>query len=200
MRLDKVVLRTIVSTLCAIALLCGATFAVATWLYPSTMMKIAYELGDDPGAIRYAYRSYERTNELYYVVFAMEVSIGIDDYGEVEFYAERFVQDDEFETYCAEVDGDRNYSAGTYAKYAYGQLVMAEYEQGKKQEAFDHATESLGGGFAENNAMIALLFTAMEHQDGGTVNAVVAKMQEISLTLENGVDKTYLDKILENLK
>ena len=75
-----------------------------------------------------------------------------------------------------------------------------EYEQGKKQEAFDHATESLGGGFAENNAMIALLFTAMEHQDGGTVNAVVAKMQEISLTLENGVDKTYLDKILENLK
>lgn len=198
-RLDKVIIRTVLSTLCAIAVLCAVAFGLATWLYPSTMMKIAYELGDDPSAIRYAYRSYERTDELYYVAFAMEVAIGVDDYEEIEFYAELFTQDENFSKYCEETDVKRGYETGTYAKYAYGQLVIAEYANGKKQEAFDHAVASLNGGFSQNNAMVALLFATLEKGDWQTQSLIMVKMQALSETLPDGADKTYLDEILNLL-
>lgn len=196
-KLDKVIINSVISTLCAIAILCGIAFGLAVWLYPSTMMQISYEVGNDSGAMKYAYRSYERTGEVYYLAYATEVAIGIDDCEDIEYYAEKFVADEDFSAYCAEIDGKMTV-AGSYRQYIYGRLVVAEYDQGEKADAKTHAKEAIGDGFAENNAFVALLFAAMEKGDAATVSELVTEMRGIELA--DGGDKIYLQSLLEALE
>ena len=195
MKIDKVVLRAIVSTLCAIAILCLCAFALAAWVYPSTMMKISYAVGNDAGAMKYAYRAYESTDEVYYVAFATEVAISMDEAEDVEYYATKFVADEErFSGYCAEIDKKHGYDEGTYERYVNGRLVVAKYELGKKSEAKDYAFQSLKGGFAENNAVVALLFTALQNNDGETVESIISSLR--SLTVVDQAESNYLASLL----
>ena len=199
-KIDKVILNSVVSTLLAIVLLAAIAFGLAAWLYPSTMMQISYEVGNDTGAMKYAYRAYERTDEVYYLAYATEVAIGMDDNEDIEYYAEKFVADENFTAYCAEMDAkmQANGVSGSYRQYVYGKLVVAEYERGAKTDSKTHAKEAIGAGFAENNAMVALLLTAMEKGDVQTVGEVVTEMQ--NLQLPDGADKTYLSSLLSALE
>ncbi len=195
MKIDKVVLRAVVSTLCAIAILCLSAFALAVWIYPSTMMKISYAVGNDTGAMKYAYRAYESTDEVYYVAFATEVAISMDEPSDVEYYATQFVADEErFVNYCAEIDKKHGYDAGTYERYVNGRLVVAKYELGKKADAKEYAFKSLKGGFAENNAVVALLFTALQKNDIETVESIVASLR--TLTVADQMESNYLASLL----
>lgn len=183
MKIDKVVLRAVVSTLCAIAILLLCAFGVAALIYPSTMMKISYAVGNDVGAMKYAYRAYESTDEVYYVAFATEVAIGMDAPKDVEYYASKFVADgDKFERYCSEIDTKYGYDQGTYKRYVFGRLAVAKYELGKKDEAKTFAFQTLDNGFAENNAVVALLFTALQSSDLETANGIVDELKNLTVT------------------
>jgi hypothetical protein len=195
MKMDKVVLNSIISTLCAIALLCGVAFGLAAWLYPSTMMKISYAVGDDVGAMKYAYRAYETTDELYYVAFATEVAIGMDEPEDVEYYAEKFIAESEkFDEYCAEIDRKHGYEEGKYKSYVCGRLTVAKYELGEIDEAKTYAFSTLNGGFSENNAVVALLFAARQNKDANTVKWIVDELK--SLTVVGEKDTAYLNSLL----
>jgi hypothetical protein len=112
------------------------------------MMKISYAAGNDVGAMKYAYRAYESTDEVYYVAFATEVAVGMDKPEDVDYYGSKFVADDErFETYCLEIDAKYGYEQGTYERYVNGCLAVAKYELGKKDEAKAFAFGTLNGGF-----------------------------------------------------
>jgi hypothetical protein len=195
MNIDKVVLRAIVSTLCAIAILCLCAFGVAALVYPSTMMKISYAVGNDVGAMKYAYRAYESTDEVYYVAFATEVAVGMDKPEDVDYYGSKFVADDErFETYCLEIDAKYGYEQGTYERYVNGCLAVAKYELGKKDEAKAFAFGTLNGGFKENNAVVALFFAAWQAGDIETVEGVVQDLRGLTVTDE--ADSNYLSSLL----
>lgn len=193
--MDKIVLKSVISTLCAIAILCGVAFGLAAWLYPSTMMKISYAVGNDVGAMRYAYRAYEATDELYYVAFATEVAIGMDEPKDVEYYADKFVSESEkFDAYCAEIDKKNGYQDGQYKRYVCGRLVVAKYELGEVEEAKTYAFSTLNGGFAENNAVVALLFAALQKNDVNTVKGLVDDLKTLTVTGEK--DVAYLNSLL----
>ena len=195
MKMDKVVINAVVSTLCAIALLCGLALGFAAWLYPSTMMKISYAVGNDVGAMKYAYRAYEATDEVYYVAFATEVAIGMDEPEEVKYYGEKFVAEAEiFQAYCAEIDQKNGYADGEYARYVVGRLVVAKYELGEVNEAKSYAFSTLKGGFAKNNAVVALLFAAIQNGDAVTANEIVAELKQTTVVGESDVN--YLNSLL----
>ncbi len=195
MKMDKIVLKSVVSTLCAMAILCGVAFGLAVWLYPSTMMRISYAVGNDVGAMKYAYRAYEATDELYYVAFATEVAIGMDEPEDVEYYAEKFVAESEkFDAYCAEIDRKNGYEKGRYKRYVCGRLVVAKYELGEVEEAKAYAFSTLGGGFAENNAVVALLFAARQKSDAVMVKRIVDELKTLTVTGEK--DVAYLTSLL----
>ena len=196
MKLDKVIVRTMVSTLCAIAILCVSAVLFASFIFPSTMMSISYKLGNDSGAMKYAYSSYDRTKEVAYIAYATEVAFGVDNDEDIVRYGEEFVKDKDFDGYCAEVDLRSGTAQGAYRQYVYGRLVVSEYSIGEKDKAFSYAEEAIGNKFAKNNAMVALLFEAMVEGDGATVQKVVNKMRDLTATLA-GEDAAYLTSLLD---
>ncbi len=196
MKLDKVIVRTVVNTLCAIAILCVSSALFASFVFPSTMMSLSYKLGNDSGAMKYAHTSYARTSEVAYIAYATEVAFGVDDDEDIVRYGEEFVADEKFDDYCLEVDSKSGTTQGAYRQYVYGRLVVSEYSLGEKDKAFSYAVEAIGNGFVKNNAMVALLFEAMVSNDGVTVEKVVQKMRSLGSTLD-GEDAVYLASLLD---
>ena len=195
MQIDKVAWRAVVSTLCAIAVLCLCLFLVGAWAFPPTMMKISYETGNDKGAMKYAYRAYKTTGELHYLGFATRVAMGINDLDDVDYYGSALVASEGFEQYCLEIDEKEGYEDGTYELYISTKLVVVKYSLGEKDEAKEYAFNSLDGGFPQNNAVIALLFSAMQAGDTETESYIVNELR--AMTVANEVEQRYLNNILE---
>lgn len=79
MRIDKVILKTVLSTLLAIFVLCGVTVTALAFLYPSTMMELSYNVGLDDASAWFAHRAYNQLDNVFYIGYATQVAIGRDD-------------------------------------------------------------------------------------------------------------------------
>lgn len=185
MRVDKVILRAVFSTLAAIAaLFLFLIFALCT-IYPATMMQLTYDLGMDKLAIVNAKQAYKRTNDVYYAVFAMETAIGIDDNEQIDVCGSMLINDNDFLLYCEGRNEalSLDETKGTYDQYVYGQVCVAKYNRGKKSDAVDKAFEWVGNDcFPQNNAIVAVLMTALIADDAATVDLVETKL----LAMETG--------------
>ncbi|MFQ7077487.1 MAG: hypothetical protein ACLRSW_05885 [Christensenellaceae bacterium] len=67
MRIDKVILKTVLSTLLAIFVLCGVTVTALAFLYPSTMMELSYNVGLDDASAWFAHRAYNQLDNVFYI-------------------------------------------------------------------------------------------------------------------------------------
>lgn len=198
MGVDKVILRAFLSTLAAIVLLFAFMLLALIGIYPSTMMEITYNLGMDSSSIKYAERAYKRSDDVYYIAYATEVAIGMDDHEKIESCGEKFIADEEFASYCEEKNGSLPDSVTmTYDQYVYGQVCVAKYEQDKKTEAVERAFELTGDAFPQNNAVVAVLYTAIGDRDETTVTLIEGKMKQKQAqgTLSEG-DKAYFEQVL----
>jgi hypothetical protein len=197
MRVDKIILRAVLSTVAAMLILFAFMILALTFLYPSTMMLISYDLGLENASINCAARAYGYSNEVYYIAYATEVAIGADNDEKIVLCGDKLLGDKNFETYCVErnaalPDGVK----GDYEQYVYGQICTAKYRLGDKTGAVDLAFQSLEENkFPENNAAAAVLLVALgnEGKSGATVNAIKTKMNEMTNTLQG--DRTYFDGI-----
>ncbi|MBQ8309341.1 MAG: hypothetical protein IJX96_05855 [Clostridia bacterium] len=194
MRVDKVILRAALSTLAAIAALFAVMMLALCFIFPATMMRITYDLGMDSASIYYAKRAYDYTGEAYYAAFATETAIGAENYANVETCGEAFIADDEFDAYCQQRNAEIE-SKGGYEQYVYGQVCVAKYRLGEKAEAIEKAFALVGEAFPENNAIAAVLLTALSDGDSETANAVMEKMNEMDISAFSNTDKTYYEAI-----
>ncbi|MBO5411492.1 MAG: hypothetical protein J6A38_00190 [Clostridia bacterium] len=189
MGVDKIIWRAILSTLAAVVLLIMFLFVALVCFYPSTMMELTYKLGMDKQSIRFAERAYKRSDDVYYIAYATEVAIGIESYEKIDVCGEKFISDTEFEEYCLSENP-------TYKQYVYGQVCVAKYEREQKDEAVERAFELLEeGAFPKNNAVVAVLLTALSENDGQTVAKIQIKMTELQGKI-SPTDKPYFDEIL----
>ena len=200
MRVDRVVLRAALSTLAAIFTLLVLMFAALAFIYPSTMMKITYDLGLDGASVRYAARAYDRGGEIYYIAFATEVAIGDENYEKIDACGSKFIKDDQFTAYYAEKNQNLPEGAtGTYEQYIYGQVCVAKYRLGKTEEAIEYSFELNGSSFAENNAVAAVALTAILAEDGEAVASVLSKLEAFKTEHEGTLGEeelAYLNKII----
>lgn len=177
MRVDKVILKAIISTVAAIVVLFAIMFGALAAAFPSTMMQLSYDFGQDESSIRYAERAYEWFDDTYYMAYAMEVAIGCDNQEKIEQCGLTVVADAEYFTqYCAEKD-----AVQTTVKtddYIYGKISVAKYALDKKEEAVNYAFDTLKGGFAVNNAALAVFYVAVSNNDLATVNMIKGKMEQ----------------------
>ena len=201
MRVDKVILKAFLSTLAAIVILFAFMFGVLVAAFPSTMMHISYDFGCDQSSIRHAKRAYRWFNDTSYMAYAMEVAIGIDDQEKIEECGTVLVEDEAyFAKYC-----DEKYAAldervqasmrSTYDQYVYGKIAVAKYKQGKTQDAVNYAFSTLKGGFPYDNAVAAVLYTALS-RDQATVDMVKGKMNELQANEFVEGEKAYFDEML----
>lgn len=179
MRVDKVIMRAALSTLTAIIVLFVAMILMLCFLFPWTMMQLTYDLGMDGASVRSAKRAYNMSGEVYYVAFATDVAIGCGDDEKIVECGKMLIADENFKLYCEEKTAQTAELGGVYVQYVYGQVCLAQYRQGDKEGAIATAFSSLDGAFEKNNAVAALLVTALSTKDSDTVDEIQLKMNEM---------------------
>ncbi|MBE7101266.1 MAG: hypothetical protein E7364_06620 [Clostridiales bacterium] len=200
MGVDKVILRAFLNTLAAIGILILFLFAALCTFYPSTMMKLTYDLGMESASIHFAERAYKDSDDIYYIAYATEVAIGEGKDGKIDTCGERFIEDDEFHAYCLEKDEELGGSVnGTYEQYVCGQVCIAKYCRGDKEEAVECAFEWKGESFQQNNAVVAVLITALQAGDSATAQMIKGKMEQIEASVSD-TDRAYFDRTLGLIK
>lgn len=199
MRVDKVIVRAVLSTLTAIIVLFGSMILALCFIYPSTMMNITYDLGMDKASVKYATRVYNRTDEVYYIAFATETAIGADLDEKIEECGLTFVKDDEFANYCNDRDTQMNLG-GSYAQYIYGQISLAQYRQNKKTQAIETAFNAISGNtFPNGNAVQGLALTALMAGDSEVAHTIYEKMMNMESGLFSEKDRQPFDALLSLL-
>ncbi len=199
MRLEKIILRAVLSTLAAIAVLFTFMILTLCFIYPSTMMQITYNLGMDESSIKYATRAYNRSDAIEYIAHATEVAIGLEDNEKILSCGEQFIKDEEFADYCIRKNERFSASAtvtGTYEQYIYGSVCVAEYKEGKKAESVTRAFDLIGQAYPINNAAAAVLASAIALQDTDTIALILEKMQGIAVETLSEQDRAYFEKMM----
>ncbi|MBQ3020140.1 MAG: hypothetical protein IJD77_06115 [Clostridia bacterium] len=200
MGVDKVILRAFLNTLAAIGILILFLFAALCTFYPSTMMKLTYDLGMESASIHFAERAYKDSDDIYYIAYATEVAIGEGKDGKIDTCGERFIEDDEFHAYCLEKDEELGGSVnGTYEQYVCGQVCIAKYCRGEKEEAVECAFEWKGESFQQNNAVVAVLITALQAGDSATAQMIKGKMEQMQGSVSEA-DAEYFGLVLGLIK
>ena len=194
MRMDKVIVRAIVSTLLAICALVAFMILALAFIFPSTMMKITYDLGMDGASVRNAKRAYKYSGEVSYIAYATEVAIVDDDFEKIGECGKLFISDENFDKYCSERNQNLPEGVeGAYEQYVYGQVCVAEYKLGNKENAVTIAFSGVEESFPKNNAVIALLLTAVSAGDNDTKNTIYYEMSQKTLSTE---EEAYFEEIV----
>lgn len=197
MRIDKVIVRAFLNTIYAIGILFAFMILTLVCVYPSTLMRMTYDLGMDSVSIVFAKSAYNRTDEVYYIAYATEVAIGLNSDEKIAACGERFIADEQFDAYCTEKNKQLPEGVqGTYEQYVYGKVCVAEYNLGEKGSALEKAFGSIGEGFPRNNAVAALLVTSLRADDTETVAKIKEKMDEMPIEGMSEDDATFFEEIL----
>ncbi len=200
---DKVFLRSILSTVAAIFVLFVVMFAALAFVYPSTMMKMTYDLGMYSASVRYAKRTYDRNDEIYYIAFATEVAISKDNVKNIASCGSKLIKDDGFDGYADERNEQvaeslpDGIAAPTmdYRQYVYGNVCVAQYKLGKKTEAIENAFLWNGDSFTENNAVVAVLMRAIGKKDDASIDEILTRLQ--TQKTANAAEQAYLQSMIE---
>ena len=186
MSVQKIILRSCLSTLAAIFILLVFMVGMLVAVYPETMMNVAYNMGMEESSIWFAERSYKRHDKIDTIAFATTVAIEENMYGKILSCGKKMIADEEFESYCDKKDeknrekyGDDFYlTLGYYDQYIYAQVSVAQYKKGDKDGAVKRAVGSvdLEGEFLGNNAMVWLLLEAYTNDDQDTVKKLIDVM------------------------
>lgn len=197
MRVDKVIWRSILSTLLAIAILLTVLSCLLCWVFPSTMMEITYKLGMSGESVKYAMRAYSRSGSVEYVAFATETAIVADKDKSIEECGLKLIADDEFVVYCERRNEKLDTSNITYDQYVYAMVSLAQYRQDKKSEAQTTAFNGIGTSFPKNNAVVGLLTTAIDAKDLVTIAEIKSGLQRLQPNVTDPVDIAYLLETLQ---
>ena len=202
MNANKIIIRAFLTTLASVALLFLFMVGALVCVYPQSMMKISYNLGMENSSIWFAEVSYDRSKDVYYIAYATEVAIGEKDYKKIDACGSRMIKDKAFMGYCEERNGDASVSNSlAYEHYVYGQVCIAKYKRNKANDAIALAFESVGNAFPKNNAVVAMLVTALQTEDVETVAVIKGKMEELKMANEMSVeDGEYFDAVFKLLQ
>ena len=199
--MDKVILKAVFSTLMAIIVLCGVMTAALVFIYPSTMMGLAYDVGLDNASAWFAGRAYNQLDNVYYIAFATEVSIGTGDMEKIDEYGSKFILDESFGEYCSRMDEQTSGIGNSYAQYVYGQVCMAKYRLGKGEEAVELSFSINEDCFPPKNAAAAVLLIALQRngqEDLPFIENILARLK--ALQEEQKTNKTFSDEDHEYLE
>lgn len=197
MSIDKVILKSILSTLAAIGILIVFLFTALVCFFPSMMMKFTYDMGMDASSIAYAKRQYKHTDEIYYIAYATDVAILTGDAKKINSCGELFIKDKDFDAYCEEKNEQRPTGANsTYQQYIYSQVCVAKYSLGKTDSAVSRACELVGEAFPLNNPMAAVLVSALANDDFQTVEILEGKIEQLQVAALCEEDKAYCAEML----
>ena len=208
MSVEKIILRSFLSTLAAIVMLLVFMVGMLVAVYPETMMNISYDMGMEKASVWFAERAYKRHDKIETIAFATTVAIEENMYGKIISCGDKMITDNEFDEYCEAKDqenrekyGDQTINGikiveilGSYDQYVYAQISIAQYKTGDKDGAVERAKD-LTVGFPRNNAIACLLLEADSDGDETLVSELLLEMETLYSDAWADEDKTYYDEI-----
>lgn len=198
MRLDKVILRAILSTLAAIGVLFLVMILSCLFFFPSTLMHLTYDMGMEKSAVRNAERAYKLDGGVEYMAFAFSIAVDNGDFEKVQAYGEKIIADDEFADYCKAQDGENEgneYLVGGYAQFVYGNTYSAQYRNGEKSEALTNAY-AVSRNFVPGNAVARILIAALQSKDYATAKTICETLLEWK-TADMPTANEYLEEMIQ---
>ena len=172
MSVEKIIIRSFLSTLAAIVMLLVFMVGMLVAVYPETMMNVSYDLGMEKASVWFAERAYKRHDKIETIAFATAVALEENMYDKILSCGDKMINDNEFADYCQRKDeeNEKKYEGqteileilGSYDQYVYAQVSVAQYKTGDKDGAVTRAVNAveLASDFPKNNAIVCLLIEA----------------------------------------
>ena len=193
------ILKAFLTTLLAIVTLVSFMFLALICLFPQTMMELTYDMGMETSSIYFAEDAYRRTDDVGYIAYATEVAILDDNNDKIIKCGEKLIKDEGFKDFCRKRDEEVQVST-SYEQYVYGQICVAMYENGKKDEAIDRAFALIGEAFPRNNAVLALIVATNRAQDMQSLEKIKGKMNELQEKVLDDAAKAEIGNVLTQLE
>lgn len=210
MSVEKIIIRSFLSTLAAIVMLLVFMVGMLVAVYPETMMNISYDMGMEKASVWFAERAYKRHDKIETIAFATTVAIEENMYGKIVSCGDKMIGDNEFDEYCQRKDeeNEKKYEGqteileilGSYDQYVYAQVSVAQYKTGDKDGAVARAVNAveITSGFPKNNAIVCLLIEADSDGDEALVQTLLLEMESLYSDYGDAwgeAAKTYYDEI-----
>lgn len=201
MNVDKIIIKSILTTLTSILLLFVFMVTTLVFVFPQTMMTLSYDLGMERASIHFARVAYERRDSVYYIAYATDVAIESEDDEKIVACGEELIADEDFASYCETRNEAKEETTETpYEQYVYGRVCVSTYKSGDKTKAVNRAFELVQGGFCKNNAVVAIIMTAFSAKDTATLQDVKGKMEQMRKDGFSSEDDDYFGLILAALE
>lgn len=204
MRIDRLIVKTVVSTLIATLILLVAMFGILSLCFPQTMMKITYSMGFDKSSVNFSVTAYERFGMAEYAGYGADVALQANLHGQAESCIESLIANERFDAYCdqrnEQLTGEQRNT--TMQAYYRRQLCLSIYWQGDGERAVNRALELMGDTFAAGNPLVEVIRYARIDSEGGdaTVRYALAKMVAIqgsdAYARYAAEDKAYFEQVV----
>lgn len=212
MSVEKIIIRSFLSTLAAIVMLLVFMVGMLVAVYPETMMNVSYDLGMEKASVWFAERAYKRHDKIETIAFATAVALEENMYDKILSCGDKMINDNEFADYCQRKDeeNEKKYEGqteileilGSYDQYVYAQVSVAQYKTGDKDGAVTRAVNAveLASDFPKNNAIVCLLIEADSDGDETLVQTLLLEMETLYSDGWKDADKAYYNEIYGAVK
>lgn len=176
--MNKIILKTALITVAALAVIAAAVFSLWLVCSPSTMAGACERTGNYPLAITCADLSYKYSNDIGDLARCAENSVRAGDDRLIALYGEKLIVDESFEELCSEKDklisgSDYAQYTSAYKTYICGHVAAAEYRSGKLEKAIEAARK---GGV---HAFTKLVLQIAETNDKSAAESVIFALEEL---------------------
>lgn len=183
----KVILKTALKTLLAVAFAALVAFGIASLGFPSEMATLCEGTGNYSMATGYSSLAYAYSNKAEDLNRCFANGLHAKNDGSIIKYGDKLVKDERFKEICEANSKTVPTPNGgevkiDYKQYVYGNLACAKYRQKDKDGAFSCADEGMNGldGFPVNNALAVLSLQVIESGDGETAKLLLEKINKFT--------------------
>ncbi len=181
----KVILKTAIKTIFVVAVLALVAFAIASLGFPSSMADFCEKSGNYSLATGYASLSYTYSGDVNDLNRCFLDSVYAENDNNIVKFGEKLISDEKFAEVCENNSKTYITSNGTkievdYKQYVNGNVALAKYRKGNKEEALSVATAAMDGvaGFPVNNALAVLSLQVIQSGDKDTADKLLTEIDK----------------------
>lgn len=160
-------------------------------LAPKQMYILTRDLGFTSLSKNYAVKYYEKSDDIEYLAYSIEVSVKSNEHAFVTKYADELVNHKDFESYCQKRDKEvSGNNISPYKQYILGMIAVSEFSVGEKQKALDRVFSVNTDSFVENNAVVVLVVNVLNAKDKSFATEIRDNLVQMSF------DNQYKQQII----
>ena len=166
--MKKVIVKSVIITAILLVAVAIISIFTLTTFFPQTVSDLAFKVNDKKTCVKYQEKAYLKDNSFSNLVLLTERAIWADDDEKVVIYAEKFIADENFNSYATQVDE-------SYAYYITSSYVISLYDEGYITKSIETAFNE-SNGFENLGPVHSLIAYAVNKSDKATLTTIKQKL------------------------